>query len=37
MASEIDRVTYDSYRAQRAVVKWAVQVAKRMAERRWGE
>ena len=32
-----DRVTYDRYRAQRVVVKLAVQVAKRMANRRWGE
>ena len=29
--------TYDRYRAQRVVVKLAVQVAKRMAEQRWGE
>ena len=32
-----DRVTYDRYRAQRVVVKRAVQVAKRMAKRRKGE
>ena len=32
-----DRVTHDRYRAQRVVVKWPVQVAKIMAERRWGE
>ena len=32
-----DRVTYDRYRAQRVVVKQAVQVAKRMADGRWGE
>ena len=32
-----DRVTYDRYRAQRVVVKLAVQAAKRMADRRWGE
>ena len=32
-----DRVTYDRYRAQRVVVKRAVQVAKRMVDRRWGE
>ena len=32
-----DLVTYDIYRAQRVVVKRAVQVAKRMADRRWGE
>ena len=32
-----DRVTYYRYRAQRVVVKRAVQVAKRMADRRWGE
>ena len=30
-----DRVTYDRYRAQRVVVKRAVQVAKRMAGRRY--
>ena len=29
-----DRVTYDRYRAQRVAVKLAVQVAKRMADRR---
>ena len=28
-----DRVAYDRYRAQRVVVKQAVQVAKRMADR----
>ena len=28
---------YDRYRAQRVDVKRAVQVAKRMADRRWGE
>ena len=32
-----DRVTYDRHRAQRVVVKRAVQVEKRMADRRWGE
>ena len=32
-----DRVTYDRYRAQRLAVKLAVQAAKRMADRRWGE
>ena len=32
-----DRVTYDRYWAQRVVVKQAVQVAKRMADRRWVE
>ena len=32
-----DRATYDRYRARRVVVKWAVQVEKRMADRRWGE
>ena len=32
-----DRVSYDRYRAQRVVVKLAVQAAKRMADRRWGE
>ena len=32
-----DRVTYDRYRAQRVVVKLAVQAAKRMADRRWGQ
>ena len=32
-----DRVTYDRYRAQRVAVKLAVQAAKRMADRRWGE
>ena len=32
-----DRVTYDRYREQRVAVKQAVQVAKRMADRRWGE
>ena len=30
-----DRVTYDRYLAQRVVVKRSVQVAKRMANRRW--
>ena len=30
-------VTYDRYRAQRVAVKLAVQAAKRMADRRWGE
>ena len=34
---EIARVTFDRYRAQRVVVKRAVQVAKRMADRRWEE
>ena len=32
-----DRVTYDRYRTQRVPVKLAVQAAKRMADRRWGE
>ena len=32
-----DRDTYDRYRAQRAVVKQAVKVAKRMADWRWRE
>ena len=32
-----DRVTYDRYREQRVAVKLAVQAAKRMADRRWGE
>ena len=32
-----DRVTYDRYRAQRVVVKLAVQAAKRMADSRLGE
>ena len=32
-----DRVTYDRYRAQRVFVRRAVQVAKRMADREWGE
>ena len=32
-----DRVTYDRYRAQRVAVKLAVQAAKRIADRRWGE
>ena len=32
-----DRVTYDRYRSQRVVVKQAVQVAKRTADRRWRE
>ena len=32
-----DRVTYDRYRAQRVAVKLAVQAAKRMADRQWGE
>ena len=32
-----DWSTYDRYRAQRAVVKRAVKVAKRMADLRWGE
>ena len=32
-----DWVTYDRYRAQRVVVKRAVQVAKRIADRRWRE
>ena len=32
-----DRVTYDRYRAQRVAVKLAVQAAKRMVDRRWGE
>ena len=32
-----DRVAYDRYRSQRVAVKLAVQAAKRMADRRWGE
>ena len=32
-----DIVTYDKYRAQRVAVKLAVEAAKRMADRRWGE
>ena len=32
-----DKVTDDRYRAQREAVKLAVQAAKRMADRRWGE
>ena len=32
-----DRVTYDRYRAPRVAVNLAVQPAKRMADRRWGE
>ena len=32
-----DRLTYDRYREQRVVVKWAVKVAKRMADWQWGE
>ena len=32
-----DRVTSDRYRAQRVAVKQAVQAAKRIADRRWGE
>ena len=32
-----DRVTYYRYRAQRVAVKLAVQAAKRLADRRWGE
>ena len=32
-----DSVTYDRCQAQRAAVKLAVQAAKRMADRRWGE
>ena len=32
-----DRITYNRCRAQRVVVKQAVQVAKRMADQRWGE
>ena len=32
-----NRVTYDRYRAQREAVKLAVQGAKKMADRRWGE
>ena len=32
-----DRVTYDRYRAQRVAVKLALQAAKIMADRRWGE
>ena len=30
-------MSYDRYRAQRVAVKLAVQTAKRMADRRWGE
>ena len=37
MLQRRDRVTYDKYRAQRVAVKRAVQVAKIMADRRWGE
>ena len=32
-----DTVTYDRYRAQSVVVKQAVQAAKAMADRLWGE
>ena len=32
-----DRDTYDRYREQRAVVKQAVKVGKKMADWRWGE
>ena len=32
-----DRVTYDRYRAQRVVLKLAVQIAKIIPDRRWGE
>ena len=32
-----DRVTYDRHRAQSVAVKLAVQAAKRLADRRWGE
>ena len=32
-----DRVTYDRYWAQRVAAKQAVQLAKRMADQRWGE
>ena len=32
-----DRITYDRYRAQRVVVRVAVQVANRMEDQRWGE
>ena len=32
-----DRVIFNRYRAQRVAVKMAVQAAKRMADRRWGE
>ena len=32
-----DRVTYDRYWALRVAVRRAVQAAKRMANRRWGE
>ena len=32
-----DRVTFDRYRAQRVVVKWAVKVAKTIADGFWGE
>ena len=31
------RVACDRYRAQRMIVKWAVKVAKRMADWLWGE
>ena len=32
-----DSLTYDTYRAQRVVIKRAVKVAKRVADWRWGE
>ena len=32
-----DRVTYVRYRVHRVALKLAVQAAKRMADRRWGE
>ena len=32
-----DMVTYDRYRAQKVVMKRAVQVSKPMADQRWGE
>ena len=35
--AEVSGVTYDRCRSQREVVKLAVQVAKRMTDRRWGE
>ena len=34
---ETDTGIYDRYRAQRVAVKLALQAAKRMADRRWGE
>ena len=32
-----DKVTFDRYQAQHVVVKWAVKVAKIIADQRWGE